>query len=473
MKLWGLSYPYIPSREWEGLQEKYEIDVQDIKLNVFPDGCREFEIFRDEEYQIKGKISGVFEKITELEMFGYKELPGTSIEPYNIHIKDEYLKIDYEIEGIIFNGVKSQFSTDLPTFELDMYIDSVLRHFNNSSKLNTLTDWFLNGPHKHVYTNRIFHDLNRIYKRRLLKPGQNSQFFNNEFKGLTDTSELESFASSDYIFVEFRDEDGEDKYFTIQSVPDDLGPEWSKNIGIEYRFDWWIPDDEERKKIAEIVGFLFGKQLINIGYTKFGEEGNIIEDLACDPGIPGDIQSISEKSESPPIETTSFKITNNYRDLGYHFKNLIPKYLILRSELKLNEVLWKYWLAQNLPIEARIIVMSAGLELLYNSWYKSSKSESKGEYLPKEEFENSLKCEFKKIDKKLANKFTENPDYKDRIVRKIKNSYNMGFNEKIHFFFKEEIGLDLGSIEKKAIKYRNKPAHGNHLNKKTSMNCVK
>ena len=55
--------------------------------------------------------------------------------------------------------------------------------------------------------------------------------------------------SKGYIFVEFKDESGEDKCFTIQEVPDNYNPSWSQNVSIEYKNEWWMPSPEELKYI--------------------------------------------------------------------------------------------------------------------------------------------------------------------------------------------------------------------------------
>ena len=152
---------------------------------------------------------------------------------------------------------------------------------------------------------------------------------------------------------------------------------------------------------------------------------------------------------------------------------MIPNYLLSRDKLKLNEVLWKYWLSLSLPMEAQIIVMAAGLELLFTSWYKSNKSKTKGSYLPPEEFHQALENEFILIKDKLSKlDFKENPEFKDRILKKIENSCYMSGNEKINFFF-DEIGLKIGDVEKTALNYRNKPAHGHTITENNVETLVK
>ena len=115
------------------------------------------------------------------------------------------------------------------------------------------------------------------------------------------------------------------------------------------------------------------------------------------------------------------------------------------------------------------------------AWYKSKKSKTKGTYLPKKEFDKLLEDEFKALEAKL-----EGVTYGDRILNRMRNTFQMGVNQRFDFFF-EEIGLPIGERERKAIKARNHVAHGspalldagayqemidNKLSYQTLFNCI-
>lgn len=194
---------------------------------------------------------------------------------------------------------------------------------------------------------------------------EHSSKLNVIFSDLSVNYSQENSESKGYLFVEFPDENGDDKYFTIQSVPDIYGPSWSKNISIEYKSKWWIPTHEERKKISEIVSFLIGRQLISIGYTKFNKKGKVIEDFVNSPKISEGIhlqELCKSKFYFSPVNTLEDETFHNLRS---YFKELIPKYFALRDDLNLNEVLGKYWLSKAIPNEAEIIILAASLELFF------------------------------------------------------------------------------------------------------------
>lgn len=64
----------------------------------------------------------------------------------------------------------------------------------------------------------------------------------------------------DSLFLELNDYS-----ILLQEVPQKFGPDWSKNLGIEYQKELNIPPQDIRKKIVEIISFLLGRFLIKIG----------------------------------------------------------------------------------------------------------------------------------------------------------------------------------------------------------------
>jgi len=99
-------------------------------------------------------------------------------------------------------------------------------------------------------------------------------------------------------------------------------------------------------------------------------------------------------------------------------------------------------------------VLATSVEILMNAWYKSNKSKTKGTYMPNAKLDELLEDEFEAIEAKL-----EGVEYGDRILRRMCNAFQMGVNERFDFFF-EEIGLPVGERERKAIRARNRIAHG-------------
>ncbi|MGM0576461.1 MAG: hypothetical protein ACQEXJ_12090 [Myxococcota bacterium] len=101
-----------------------------------------------------------------------------------------------------------------------------------------------------------------------------------------------------------------------------------------------------------------------------------------------------------------------------------------------------------------IMVYASGLEAVITAWYASSQSDSSGLYLPNEEYLRRLGNAPEIIAERLSGL-----DAAERIAGKLKHANRFGFAEKTRRFF-EEIGLEIGSTEKRALKMRGKFAHG-------------
>ena len=458
--------PFIDHLEWEGLNQPYQIGkYEPLKTRLFPGFNNNIKVFRDDEYRIIGVLSGDFENPLELEPLQYETLSSYMPRPQrNINFSD--IAGEYEIR---FSYKKFNYSYGREgkgSFESDMNISYLRRKFSESVKLGWLTEWFLNGEKLDI-GGTISYNLCKKYNRRIDKPDYpvlgHSHKLNYLDDDLSQSYYQQQSYSKGYIFVEFKDESGEDKCFTIQDVPDNYGPSWSQNVSIEYKNEWWMPSLEERIKINEIVSFLIGRQLISIGYTKYDKKGRTIEDYVNNPQISEGIhirELCKKKFKMSPVNTIEGNRWANH--LSVYFKQLIPNYLALRDELNFNEVLNRYWLSKAIPKEAEIIVLAAGLELLIKSWYKSKKSKTKGVYLPKKEFDNKLKIGLKLIENELDGILSLNPEFKDKIFNTVKNSFVMAPSQRNKNFF-TEIGLNIGDIEEEAIIYRNKPVHGDIL----------
>ena len=91
-------------------------------------------------------------------------------------------------------------------------------------------------------------------------------------------------------------------------------------------------------------------------------------------------------------------------------------------------------MANNMPLGTNLPLYANGLEILATAWFKSKESKTKGVYMPKKIYDNLLKDEFISIEKKISEY-----EYGERILNRIKNSFQLGANEKVSIFF-DEIG---------------------------------
>jgi hypothetical protein len=430
---------FVSFLDWEGLQEEYELI--DNSLSSEDIDVRYISVFRDDEYNIKGLMKG-FNNIDIHEKFHGRGIPGARMKPFVITGTGEYGIIHYNLNHCYLGNVsntyklendyKQEFKANFSSFDMEKV------YKNNDDEISCLTEWYINGPNQNFLFNRSTkrtHVEEFILSRdELINP-------------IKINSESNSH-NRDYLLVEL-----EDFNIIIHKIQKEIGPSWSNNIGIEYRKEFGrIPNENEREGISEIVSFLFGKHLLNVGYTEFNEGSYPIRQVSRNPW--GDnVVSKSKKSGLFPIRIDDYSTWGLAEEI---LSKIIPVYLKYRNDLNMKESLWSLWVSEDVPIGTNIPLVANALEILKKGWFKSNKSKTQGVYLPKKQFDNLLKEDFENINKKIID-----IEFNDRILRRMKNSFQMGANESLDFFF-EEIGLLVGEIERKAIKLRNAMIHDKH-----------
>jgi hypothetical protein len=327
----------------------------------------------------------------------------------------------------------------------------------NKNKDETIIDWYINGPQHQIFCHSTSRELPFQYKKER-KISSEETFHTLEADG--------SFRSIDFDFIKVEIPDIK---FLINFVPKIYGPEWSNNVGFEYRNEWGkLPNEEERIIISELCSFIFGRQLMNIGHTILDKENCIIEEYACNPLI-SDPRIICSKPDAPPINIHKPIFGKKKEEL---INQLLPKYFQYRDIYNFKNALLIYWLARTMPIGSQLPIYSSSMESLMNEWFKSNNSKSKGKYLEDKEFYQLFTDEINSIKNKIERRKNEindalNNNQKDDesiipfngILKKIEYMNNMGVNDRIRNFFKE-INLELNDLEWETIKARNNFAHG-------------
>jgi len=425
---------YLPNLEWEFLYREHSIKNPEIPEDVhLPGTARLLKIQRDDQYALKASITGPHDQNYTTKR---ETLLGSFVRPFEIRGTD--WNETHELIGCFIGDIhcKSSYS-ESPTFQVDLHIQRIKKVRENSdSSPSWLTEWYLNGVHS-------AHLLRRSTTR------QRTSEYHRERDVYNKRVEIFRGDSGHYLALDYAHIQCPDFGFIVHKVPEGLGPTWSRSIGIEYREEFGrIPDPSEREAISEIVGFIMGKHLLNVGYSAFDESGDSLELCAVQPW--GDnVVSLCQDPAFPPIQfphrTNLFETT---------LQGLVPKYLEAREDLNLDEVLMRYWIGSTLPVGTDIPIIANGMEILANAWFKSERSRSKGTYLPKEEFSALVEEEFANIADKLGDN-----SYKDRLLRKMRGANNRGSGERVELFF-QELGLNIDTLEKKAIKARNKMIHG-------------
>jgi hypothetical protein len=311
------------------------------------------------------------------------------------------------------------------------------------------TDWYLNGPQDSVFTRATkFTGATRYVRKR------------DSGSPVAIDGPIHESITRDHIHVATPELE-----FVVHAVPSGLGPGWSQQLGIEYRKDGDhpIPPENTRRAIEEIVSFVLGRRLMRVGFTSFNAEGWPIETESVNP-LGGNIREVCASPDNSPFPINV--CVGEPFDVESLLADLLPKYLALRDELQLRAALWQYWSANEAPLGVNLVFYGAGLELLKTAWYRSTRTKTRGSYMEKASFDALLAQVMNQAESVLVG-----VTYGDRILRRMRGSYNMGSNEQVENFF-DEIGLVLGEVEQAARKARNGPAHGGVVQTNEELLCL-
>ena len=365
----------IPHLEWEVLQEPIIIPEVDDKKEL-PQGQKKIAITRDERYNLRVVLSTEGDR-----KFFAKGI--FAIKPFTITGSDFYDR-RYTLESCRCVGYKCGGRL----YEVDLSVRGLKIRPETETDGVWLTEWYLNGPK----SNRVFRNSTT---RKMSKTILRERLAHNDEKihSIEVSGDDPYCTSRDYLRIET-----DDFQFLITKVPEGIGPDWyrTSNIGIEYRADWKrIHDGKEQEEIRELCSFIFGRQLLPVGYTIYDKDGNIVEGCACNPW--DDPRHLCSKPDMPPI---GIEGPTKADDL---ISQLLPTYCKLRDDYHLDEGLWAYWVACDMPTGLGLPTFAAGVEAIMNGWFESEMSEFDRNrvYVAMDEFKELFRGELNGIEGKL------------------------------------------------------------------------
>jgi hypothetical protein len=316
----------IPHLEWEVMREPIIIPKVD-NTKELPEGQKEIRIARDESYNLRAALftESRPNRLTK------SRVPCRFAELFKIKGSDSYDRCCI-LESCNCVGYKDRVVGGW-LYEVALSIQGLKIIHQTETERAWLTEWYINGPRGNdVFRNFTTRKSSKtILRERLAHNDEKIHSIEVSGEYPYPTSDT----SRDYLRIET-----DDIRFLIAKAPEGIGPNWSSNIGIEYRKDWGrIPNENKREKIRELCSFIFGRQLFIVGHTSYDEDDNIIEEYACNPWC-NDPRHLCSKQDRPPIRT------NGHPKADDLISQLLPPYCELRDRYRLNDALWAYWLAR-------------------------------------------------------------------------------------------------------------------------------
>jgi len=435
--------------EWEGLQSALKLTRLDHGGSLLK-GSATAIVERDESYHLRCEVQGFsddpFGPSMELQDLPFAKFTfsgngdGRLVHVSHCFLQGMDSKIDCE-SGAHKNN----------TFVTRVHTGIVEQKTHGSWNEITHTDWFLNAPHGHVFTERSKRDRSQAFSRSIAKlAGYVFKADQGPGGGI----------SVDCIIVPLSD-----FCFVVRRIPKEFGPSWTEKLAIDYsKKVSAIPAEETREAVAEFTGFIFGRRLIDIGDTAFSEDDIPFQLRSWNPrGI--NIRTLCSKIDFSPFPIDPHQ-SREILDVADLLKALTPRYLKLRRLLNLDHALWRYWTFQEMPLGINLPMIVNALEILAQAWFSSPFSVSKGEFVSGKFFNDLLGEDFAKIKAKLTEaaqkagpaKGLSNQKTLEAVMTRVGNSFLMGAGAGMNEFF-AELGLIVSEEEKTALRARNQQTH--------------
>lgn len=314
--------------QWEYLSQIKEFEnIENNNLNIY---IQRLNIQRDTQYNIIMRVS-----VNDISRNDERKLKNLSTLIFKHDYEIFQIKCSYKQTERYFKYYEGKY--------IFTYNVSKVKRKKTTYKKAKCIEYYLNGPN---------------YKSNHLIFCQHTQYHENRKERLNSNATQPIKNKSKILLNQFTIDcpDTNFKKLTVESVEDKYEPAWSNSISIEYHK---IPSDKEKKKIHDILNFIFGTYLIHVGSTTLDTNGKITNQESYNPIEGFDVQytcNLPEKSILLPIIITPNKPEIILKKVSH----IINTFLKLDENLTQTLHLYNQSLISNPNIE--IIVLDAAID---------------------------------------------------------------------------------------------------------------
>ncbi|HAZ44645.1 MAG TPA: hypothetical protein DDW76_27030 [Cyanobacteria bacterium UBA11369] len=215
-----------------------------------------------------------------------------------------------------------------------------------------------------------------------------------------------------------------------------------------------LPSENTKQIILAALSFTIGRQVVTAGSTSLAEGGDRVSYTVKKVCLLGEENAYKKVSMPPtPLDPT---LKQSFVDEN-KVSSIINAVAAKMKDLNIEYPLLLLWLGQVSPLDVQAAHLGAAIESLRNSY-----CDLKTTLLPKKVWETAIKEPLlKAFDNATVNLDAVSQESAEvKILRRqLDNLNNKSSNMKYDEFF-DLISLKIGEVEKKALRERNKPAHG-------------
>jgi len=219
-----------------------------------------------------------------------------------------------------------------------------------------------------------------------------------------------------------------------------------------------LPDEGTRTAIRSCLGFMLGAELGYLGHTSFSADGRLVEQCSRHLSMVSGVDQVFENNARPP-----FRLANTDQGYGCYvdrdlFVRQIEGFLDAIETFDMRHILALYWYA-----EAASPYVAA---VLYGSTLEAIRNEHENRVQPFPCNDDEVRGRWGKARKLAADAIGSlqaagglSEAEAERLTLTVESAHETSQRERWHKFF-DALGLRTGPIEDRALKERNRPAHG-------------
>lgn len=215
---------FLPYIEWEYMTNPLIITAVNEHERL-PKGQKKITIARDSDYNLHAELE--FQDADfGASYYSNQPPPGTFIKYFEVTGSNYSGSRHYTLESCNVNNVGmviGDVEHNSP-MKADLFLSEFRMKTNPEHEVVHLSEWCLNGPYMPVFSRNTARKLSKAYSR------ERYQSKDNKIESISITNSPSSHAS-DFLIVQKCE-----YQYIIEKVPEQLGPKWSSNIGIEYRY---------------------------------------------------------------------------------------------------------------------------------------------------------------------------------------------------------------------------------------------
>lgn len=438
--------------EWETVTTPLSFRI--IQHGAFPEKITAIDLSRDADLQLiaVGKGTGSFSLEEHINL-----RPGEASSYAEETVGQTMLGALVRLRGVLIISTSSKSKT-LQVEETDpLFIHAKVNEaeiFQAELPVITEVEWIVNfSADNHIFSRRTIREHSALLKRTRSGGDVLERNLNKNVNGSLDHFKCECTMSAQKWSL------------TVGNITDDIAPQKYKPGFVEFEDlnENSLPSEDTKQTILAALSFTLGRQLVSVGSTSLGKDGDRIGLVVREIHVLGE-KAYKQPSRPPaPLGIPKQEWCLDEKKISRIISSVATKMETINIEYSL----FLIWLGSTSPLDVQAAHFGAAIEALRDS-FCAAENELSTLLIPKNIWKTKIKkpltdafdkiISSDEIISSLDKKFIESKDL-EILRRKLEYLNNKSSSMQYEEFF-DLLPLQVGKVELQSLKERNKPAHG-------------